>query len=201
MDVKPTRSELLSIKKKIRLAETGHRLLKKKRDGLILEFFKVLEQAKGLRKELNEKYNIARQKMMEAAALDGMTQIKGMALAMKNINIEIGVRNIMGVNIPEIGALQKAQRAYGFLSTTIRMEEMAKHYSELLEACIKAAETETKLRKILLEIEKTKKRVNSLEYLIIPRLRHGASAIRLRLEELDRENIFRMKKIKQKIRQ
>jgi V/A-type H+-transporting ATPase subunit D len=79
------------------------------------------------------------------------------------------------------------------------MEEMARSYAELLEASIKAAETETKLRKILIEIEKTKKRVNSLEYLIIPRLNSQASMIRLRLEEMDRENIFRMKKIKQKI--
>jgi len=202
-DVKPTRSELISIKKKIKLAESGHKLLKKKRDGLILEFFKVLKEAKDTRKQLNDKYRHAHEQMIEAVALDGMIEVKSLALAVKNADIDISIRNIMGVSIPEIDSkklkevLQK--RSYGFLSTTIRMEEMARAYSELLEACVIAAEIETKLRNILIEIEKTKKRVNSLEYLVIPKLNGQASLIRFRLEEMDRENIFRMKKIKQKI--
>lgn len=204
-DVKPTRSELIAVKKKIKLAESGHKLLKKKRDGLIIEFFKVLGEAKEVRKKLNEEYKRASRKMMESIALDGMAEVQSLALAMKNATIEIAIRNIMGVSIPEINAehLKEAlgKRGYGLLSTTIRMEEMARAYSELLVSCVRAAETETKLRKILLEIEKTKKRVNSLEYLIIPRLRSQAALIRFRLEELDRENIFRMKKIKQIIAQ
>jgi V/A-type H+/Na+-transporting ATPase subunit D len=202
-DVKPTRSELLVIKKKIKLAETGYKLLKKKRDGLILEFFKVLNHAKEIRRQLNEKYRKATKKMNEAVALDGMAEVKSLSLAIKNTNVDISIRNIMGVSIPEINTSQLKEsvgkRGYGFLSTSIRMEEMTKNYSDLVEASVKAAETETKLRKILLEIEKTKKRVNSLEYLIIPRLNYQASMIRLRLEEMDRENIFRMKKIKQQI--
>ncbi len=204
-DVKPTRSELIAIKKKIKLAEAGHKLLKKKRDGLILEFFKVLGEAKEVRKKLNEEYRHASRKMMESVALDGMAEVQSLALAMKNANIEVRIRNVMGVSIPEINAQQLKEvlgkRGYGLLSTTIRMEEMARSYAELLESCVRAAETETKLRKILLEIEKTKKRVNSLEYVVIPRFTSQAAMIRLRLEELDRENIFRMKKIKQIIAQ
>jgi V/A-type H+-transporting ATPase subunit D len=202
-DVKPTRSELIATKKKIKLAEAGYKLLKKKRDGLMLEFFKVLGEAKEIRKHLNEKYKTANRKMMESVALDGMTEIKSLALAMKNANVDIHIRNVMGVRVPEIDAEQlrevMRQRGYGLLSTTMRMEEMARAYAELLEACVIAAETETKLRKILQEIERTKKRVNSLEYVVIPRLIQQAAIIRFRLEELDRENIFRMKKIKQKI--
>ena len=202
-DIKPTRSELIATKKKIKLAESGHKLLKKKRDGLMLEFFKVLGEAKGIRKQLNEKYKIANRKLMESVALDGMTEIKSLALAMKNANVDIHIRNVMGVRVPEIDAEHlreiMRQRGYGLLSTTMRMEGMARAYAELLEACVKAAETETKLRKILQEIERTKKRVNSLEYVVIPRLTQQAAIIRFRLEELDRENIFRMKKIKQKI--
>ena len=202
-DVKPTRSELIATKKKIKLAEAGHKLLKKKRDGLMLEFFKVLNEAKGVRKDLNEKYRIANRRMMEAVALDGMTEIKSLALAMKEANVDMHVKNVMGVRIPEIDAERLRemlrQRGYGLLSTSIRMEVMASAYSELLKACVKAAETETKLRKILQEIERTKKRVNSLEYVVMPRLSGQAAVIRFRLEELDRENIFRMKKIKQQI--
>ena len=105
-DVKPTRSELIAVKKKIKLAEAGHKLLKKKRDGLILEFFKVLSEAKEVRKSLNEKYRRANRKMMEAIALDGMAEVQSLALAMKNATIEITIRNIMGVSIPEINAEQ-----------------------------------------------------------------------------------------------
>src|SRR3989344_9377867 len=142
-DVKPTRSELIAIKKKIKLAESGHKLLKKKRDGLILEFFKVLGEAKEVRKNLNETYKKSRRKMMTTIALDGIIEVKSLALAMKNADIEITVKNIMGVSIPEINEEQLREvlqkRGYGFLSTSMRMEEMARTYATLLEECVKAA--------------------------------------------------------------
>ena len=75
-DVNPTRSELITLRKKIRLAESGHKLLKKKRDGLILEFFNVLKDAKKVRAEINQKYNVAYGRMIEAMALDGVAEIK-----------------------------------------------------------------------------------------------------------------------------
>lgn len=204
LDVKPTRSELIRLKKSIRLAESGYRLLKKKRDGLILEFFSVLKEAKTIRKELNEKYNVAYKKLQHSIALDGMVEIKTLSYALRERpSIQLDVRNVMGVSIPVIkhGTIKKTlmERGYGLLSSSIRMEEMARAYEDLLESIVRAAETETKLRNILLEIERTKRRVNSLEYIVIPRLKMMAAFISFRLEELDRENIFRLKKIKQKI--
>ncbi|MBI2076661.1 MAG: V-type ATP synthase subunit D [Candidatus Aenigmarchaeota archaeon] len=204
IQVKPTRSELIALRKKIRLAASGHKLLKKKRDGLILEFFNVLKDAKKVRAEINQKYNIAYGRMIEAMALDGVAEIKNIALALKQKpSVEIEVRNIMGVNVPKIksAAVKKTllERGYGLLSSSIRIEEMVKAYEDLLESVILAAEVETKLRKILADIERTKRRVNSLEYLVIPRLTEQSRFISFRLEEMDRENIFRMKKIKAKI--
>ncbi len=204
IQVKPTRSELISLRKKTKLAESGHKLLKKKRDGLILEFFNVLKDAKKVRAEINKKYLAAHGKMIEAMALDGASEIKNIALALKEKpSIEVEVRNIMGVNVPKIKstAVKKTlmERGYGFLSSSIRIEEMIRAYEDLLESVILAAEVETKLRKILSDIEKTKRRVNSLEFLVIPRLKEQSRFIFLRLEEMDRENIFRMKKIKAKI--
>ena len=204
IQVKPTRSELITLRKKIRLADSGHKLLKKKRDGLILEFFNVLKDAKKVRAEINQKYNLAYNRLIEAMALDGVAEIRNIALALKQRpSVEIEVKNIMGVNVPKIRstAVKKTlmDRGYGLLSSSIRIEEMVKAYEDLLESIILAAEVETKLRKILADIEKTKRRVNSLEYLIIPRLKEQARFISFRLEEMDRENIFRMKKIKAKI--
>ena len=204
MNVKPTRSELIKLKRSIKLAESGHKLLKKKRDGLILEFFAALKDAKDIRTELNEKFILAYSKLEQSIALDGIVDIKTLSLALKERpSIELEVRNVMGVQIPSIkhGTIKKTltERGYGLVSSSMRMDEMARTYEDLLESIVKAAEIETKLRNLLLEIERTKRRVNSLEFVLIPRLKATAAFIAFRLEELDRENIFRLKKIKQKI--
>ncbi len=201
INVKPTRSELISIKKRVKLVETGHKLLKKKRDGLILEFFDLLKDVKTLRKDLNEKYIEANKAMLEAIALDGIAEVRSMALILRERpSVELEVKNVMGVSVPSIRSKNAAaDRGYGIISSSVRMERMAKAYDELLVNIINAAEKETKLRKLLVEIEKTKRRVNSLEYSVMPRLKAQAAFISFSLEELERENIFRMKRIKQKI--
>jgi V/A-type H+-transporting ATPase subunit D len=198
MDIKATRSELLGLKRKIKLAEAGYKLLKKKRDGLILEFFEVLKNTRDLRKELNEKYIAAHEKMLESAALDGIVNIKSIALALRERPaIELEVKNIMGVTVPVIksGSIKKSliERGYGVMSTSMRIDDMIKAYENLLEKVITAAEIETTMRKLLKEIESTKRRVNALEFVVIPRLKHQAAFINFRLEEMEKENIFRMK--------
>mgnify|MGYP000135474811 CR=1 FL=1 len=203
LDVKPTRSELIKLKKKIKLAESGHKLLKKKRDGLILEFFEIMKNARSLRKEMSEKYIRARNALMTAVALDGMVEVKSMAMGLKERPaIELEVKNIMGVTVPKINSTARvksfAERGYGLISTSVRIEEVAKAFEDLLISVIEAAEIETTMRKLLKEIEGTKRRVNALEFVILPRLREQSAFINLRLEEMERENIFRMKKIKKK---
>jgi V/A-type H+-transporting ATPase subunit D len=202
-EVKATRSELLNLKRKIKLAHAGHKLLKKKRDGLILEFFDILKNARNLRKDLNERYILAYNKMRECTALDGMVSIKSVAFALReHPAIELEVKNIMGVTVPVIkaGSMRKnlIERGYGMMSTSMRIDEMVKGYESLLEQVITAAEIETTMRKLLKEIESTKRRVNALEFVIIPRIKKQAAFINFRLEEMERENIFRMKRIKGK---
>jgi len=201
MDIKATRSELLAIKRKIKLAESGHKLLKKKRDGLIMEFFEVLKKARNLRRELNEKYITAHKKMLGCVALDGIVNIKSVAFALRERPaIELEVKNIMGVTVPVIksGSVRKTlvERGYGLMSTSMRIDDMVKSYEDLLENIITAAEVETTMRKLLKEIESTKRRVNALEFVVIPKLKAQAAFINFRLEEMERENIFRMKKLK-----
>lgn len=201
MDIKATRSELLNLKRKIKLAEAGHKLLKKKRDGLIMEFFEILKKARNLRRELNEKYVSGHGKMMGCTALDGIVNIKSVALALRERPaIDLEVKNIMGVTVPMIksGSMRKniVERGYGLMSTSMRIDDLVNSYEDLLENIITAAEVETTMRKLLKEIESTKRRVNALEFVVIPRLKEQASFINFRLEEMERENIFRMKKLK-----
>lgn len=202
-DVKPTRSELLKFKRQIKLAKSGHSLLRKKRDGMILEFFEILKKAKTLRQELVEEYKIAFGKMNIARALEGDLKIKSIAMAIKEIaDISLETKNIMGVKVPKIQSseIKKAfmKRGYGVYNSSA-IDETAAAYEKVVEKIILAAEVETSMRKLLNEIEKTKRRVNALEFVVLPRLEDVSAFITLRLEEMERENIFRMKRIKAKV--
>lgn len=198
-DIKPTRSELIGLKRKIKLADSGHKLLKKKRDGLVIEFFDLLKKAKNLRKEMNDTYGAAAELMKKTIALEGFINIKNTATVIaQRPNVNLEVKNIMGVTVPKIDPVQitKSFTENAPLSMSIRMEKLAEKYTQLLELIVTSAETEVAMRKILKEIEKTKRRVNALEFVVIPRLKEQATFISMRLEEMERENIFRMKRIK-----
>jgi V/A-type H+/Na+-transporting ATPase subunit D len=199
--VKPTRSELLQLKKRIALAGTGHKLLKRKRDGLILEFFNLLKKARNTRQELIEAYTSALRKMNIARAVDSDVRILSAAMAIKAMPlVEVNVKNIMGVRIPSIvpGDVRKGifDRGYGVLSATARIDEAASAYEIVVEKILKAAEIEIALKRLLMEIETTKRKVNALEKITIPNMRAVAATIRLRLEEMERDNFARLKMIK-----
>lgn len=202
-EIKPTRSELIKLKKKIKLAKSGHNLLKKKRDGLILEFFELLREARGIRGELTELYKKAKFKMAVASAVESDFAIKSIALAVKNNpQVDVKTKNIMGVVVPVIQGQEVVQtlkhRGYGVTSGNSKIDEAALAYERVVEKAIIAAEVETAMKKILTEVEKTKRRVNALEFELIPKMTAEMSFVRLRLEEMERENIFRMKRIKAK---
>jgi V/A-type H+/Na+-transporting ATPase subunit D len=199
--VKPTRSELLQLKKRIALALTGHKLLKRKRDGLILEFFTLLKKARNTRQELIDAYTAALRKLNIARAVDSDVQIVSAAMAIKAMPlVEVNVKNIMGVRIPSIvpGEVRKDifERGYGVLSATAKIDEAASAYEIVVEKILKAAEIEIALKRLLKEIETTKRKVNALEKITIPNMRAVAATIRLRLEEMERDNFARLKMIK-----
>ena len=203
IEIKPTRSELIKFKKSIILAKSGYNLLKKKRDGLVLEFFEVLKKVKNLREEIVEEYKKAQYKMNIARLLESDLKIKSLAMAIANkLDIEFGTKNIMGVLVPTIkaGELKKKmmERGYGVYNSA-SIDEAADAYEKVTEKVIRAAEVETTMRRLLKEIEKTKRRVNALEFEVIPRMEKTKNFIALRLEEMERENTFRLKRIKAKL--
>jgi V/A-type H+-transporting ATPase subunit D len=200
-DVKPTRSELIELKKRIKLSQSGHKLLKMKRDGLILEFFEILNQAKGVRNELDDAYNNATEKIGIAEAVEGRMVIKSTALALKDgPEISLESHNIMGVVVPKIEASSVHKpinkRGYGILGTSSYIDEAVDSYEILVDKIILAAEIETTMKRLLEDIEKTKRRVNALEFKVIPEMQEAMDFIRFRLDEMERENTFRLKRIK-----
>ena len=140
--------------------------------------------------------------MSLARVIESDLKIRSVALAVANSpEVEIGRKNIMGVVVPNIGEVELRKtalnRGYG-LYTSAAVDEAAAEYEKVVEKVVRAAEIETSMRKLLKEIEKTKRRVNALEFEVIPKLDRTKSFIQLRLEEAERENIFRMKIIKRK---
>jgi V/A-type H+/Na+-transporting ATPase subunit D len=202
-DVKPTRSELIKLKSKIKLAKSGYKLLKKKRDGLILEFYEILNKTKSVRKEMTEKFKEAIKKINIARIVDGDLAIKSVSMAIKNKpNVEVENKNIMGVVVPSIKSenvvKEVLERGYGLVNTSSAINEATNSYEELLEYIILVAEIETSMIRLLEEIDKTKRRVNALEFEVIPKLIKTMNFIELRLEEMERETVFRSKRIKKK---
>ena len=202
-DVKPTRKNLMEIEDRIELSERGHDTLEQKRDGLIMEFMDILDQAKDVRSDLNEDYDHAQETINMARAVEGDVAVRGAAAALKeHPEITSQSKNIMGVVVPQIESSRVRkrldERGYGLLGSSSRIDETAEAYEELIETIVLAAEVETAMRKMLEEIEKTKRRVNALEFKLLPDLRENQEYIEQKLEEQEREEIFRLKKIKAK---
>lgn len=199
----PTRSELIKLKARIALSQRGHKLLKMKRDGLMYELFQILPKVKGIRANLVQNYRTATQKMATAQSVEGVLNIKSIAYTRRNPpSLSMGRKNIMGVVVPTVKAeavvRPLAERGYGILGTSALIDETVDAFENLVDLIIKAAELETTLKRILEEVERTKRRVNALEFKVIPELTEMKNFITMRLEEIERENIFRLKKIKDK---
>ena len=202
-DVKPTRKNLMQIEDRIELSERGHNTLEKKRDGLIMEFMDILDQAQDVREDLEADYQEAQRAINMARTMEGDVAVRGAASALKeHPELTTQSKNIMGVVVPQIESTKVKknlqERGYGVLGTSARIDEAAEAYEELLESIILAAEVETAMKKMLDEIETTKRRVNALEFKLLPDLNENREYIEQKLEEQEREEIFRMKKIKAK---
>ncbi|ELY61498.1 MULTISPECIES: V-type ATP synthase subunit D [Natronococcus] len=202
-DVKPTRKNLMEIEDRIELSERGHGTLEKKRDGLIMEFMDILDKAQDVRGDLADDYEDAQKKINMARAMEGDVAVRGAAAALQeHPEITTESKNIMGVVVPQIESSRVSksldQRGYGIMGTSARIDEAAEAYEDLLESIILAAEVETAMKKMLREIETTKRRVNALEFTILPDLYEGQEYIEQKLEEKEREETFRLKKIKDK---
>ena len=200
-DVTPNRSVLLDLKKRIKLSQSGYKVLKMKRDGLIIELFEVIEKARKMREGVSADYDLAMEKITVARAVEGEIAVKSAAYALKSSpQVKLGSKSIMGMMVPKVEAdwtrSRITERGYGVISTSAYIEGASAAFEKLLDTIIRAAEVETTLKKLLDEIEKTKRRVNALEFKIIPDLKESERFVKFSLEEMDRENVTRLKHLK-----
>jgi len=195
--IKPTRMELLLARKKLKLAQKGHKLLKQKRDVLVLEFFQVLTEIKKLRKNFSAKLINAQNSLYNAEAIEGELNIERTALGLSSgASVGLASRSIMGVEVPVIKDIKVEHQWHGYFEQTVELDNAVKQYRDIFPDLIKLMEKQLMLKHLADEIKKTKRRVNSLEYLTMPRLERTKKIITFKLEELERENFSRLKKIK-----
>ncbi|MCD6413997.1 MAG: V-type ATP synthase subunit D [Candidatus Diapherotrites archaeon] len=197
--VKLTRMELLKLRRKRKLAEKGHKLLKQKNDTLVMEFFSTLKEIRDLRKGFGEKFARAQKTMARAQAIQGEPDIARLALGTASgVELEYSTRNVMGVEVPMISLVPGEQQWYGLYESTVELDEAVTLHRELLPDLLRLVEKQLALKKLAEEIKKTKRRVNSLEYIAIPAIKSEEKMITLKLDELERESFTRLKKIKDK---
>lgn len=202
--VNPTRMELLTLKDRTKLAVKGHGLLKEKRDALIKEFFDILDRVKGIREKAEQSLKEANEALVEAQIVMGDLSVRKASLAVKeSIDVDIKSRNIMGVSVPVTEIVMDdrtlVDRGYGFTDTTIQLDEAAKKFEESVKYLIELGEVEKTIFLLAEEIEATKRRVNALEHIMIPRFRNTEKYIDMRLQEMERENFVRLKMIRSTI--
>jgi len=199
--VNPTRMELLKLKDRKKLAIKGHGLLKEKRNALIMEFFNILDQVKGLRERVEKKLEQSFADLILAKTMMGDFAVRKAAMSVKgSLDISVDTRNIMGVTVPviEYEDVKKSmtQRGYGIVDTSAKLDESSRGFEEVIKLILDLSEIEMTVKLLANEIESTKRRVNALEHIIIPRLQNTVRYIEMRLEEMERENFVRLKMIK-----
>jgi len=199
--VHPTRMELIKKNAQIKLAEQGRDLLREKMDALIQEFFQIMVSVSKSREELEIAAVAAQRSLCVAEAVDDLVALKSASFATKRaLTLDIRGKNIMGVPVPlvERKTVSKSvlERGYSMIGTSGRIDEAAERYETELDLIIGLAETETSLRRLGDEIQMNRRRVNALEQVLIPELKRQAKYIKIAIEEREREDLFRLKKVK-----
>ncbi len=196
--------ELINTRQKLKLAEKGHRILQQKRDALILEFFRIVKQAKDLRTELNNEMAVAFEALAIARAFHSDALLKVDASTTNKVpEIEVYSKNVMGVRIPGIRGTNidrtLLDRGYSIAGSSAKIDWAAEKFESCLNKVLALAETETALKRLLKEIEKTNRRVNALEYVVQPSLKETTKTIKLHLNRLESEQFFALKITKQRL--
>jgi V/A-type H+-transporting ATPase subunit D len=200
--IRPTRIELLKIKKQLLLARRGHDLLEEKLDALLLEFLRNIEVYRKEKAGVRESLSRAVRYLDDTTMVMGSRTVEEIALCTPEMpDIPMDSRVIMGVGVPRIEVSEAAaggkMSGYSYLGTTTRLDETVAAFQSVTAELLRLAEREGTVRKLAEEIKVTRRRVNALEHILIPRLEATRQYIEMHLEEREREDLFRRKRTKQ----
>ena len=206
-DIKPTRMELKKTKARLKTATRGHKLLKDKRDELMRNFLQIVRENKALRQKVEKGLAEAMASMANASRLMSPEMLEQSLLCPKQgVEVDIQLKNIMSVNIPEYGFRTRTDAAediypYGYAMTSGELDESIDRLSEVFRDMLELARAEKSMQLMAAEIERTRRRVNALEYVMIPQMQDTIRYITMKLEENERSTTTRLMKVKDQILQ
>jgi len=203
VNIKPTRMEYLRTVRRIAMSRKGLKLLKLKRSALIFEFFNMSKKVASLRSGLQEKLIKGYDGIHYSEMFVGPLRLEYESMRIPRIHdLTLKSKNVMGVRIPEVTSQSSGQTGQEYLlEIPASINQAVKAYQELHHMVLDVAEKETALRKLLFEIEKTKRRSNAIENVLIPRLQATARYIKFRFDEMERESFTKLKTVKRKMAQ
>ena len=202
LKVNPTRMALSELKLRLVTAKRGHKLLKDKQDELMRQFINLIKENKKLRmeveKELSESFKSF---LLASATMSPLFLESAVSFPKEKLSVEIKSKNIMSVNVPEMKFVKEEMEGsifpYGFVQTSAELDDTAIKLEKVLDNLLSLAEIEKSCQLMADEIEKTRRRVNALEYSTIPNLEETVKDIRMKLDENERATITRLMKVKQ----
>ncbi len=200
--VNPTRMELTRLKGKLRTAQRGHKLLKDKRDELMKQFLDTVREVRTLRKEVEEELMQVHGAFTVASALMSAQALEQALLYPKqSVELTMTFRNVMSVNVPIYDFQTKTKSdadiyPYGFAATSGELDAAVDALGRVFRKMLKLAQIEKSAQLMAEEIEKTRRRVNALEYVKIPEMQEQIKYITMKLDENERANTIRLMKVK-----
>ncbi len=202
MNVNPTRMQLSKLKKQLTTAVRGHKMLKDKRDELMRRFLDLVKETRELRDKVEKELSACNAHFVNASAVMSAEALDASLMSPKQqVSLEVSSRNVMSVDIPEFSAVTRTSDSgdifpYGFAFTSFELDDAVMSLNELLPDMIRLAQIEKSCEMMSAEIEKTRRRVNSLEHVMIPRYQETIKYISMKLEENDRSSRTRLMKVK-----
>lgn len=202
LKVNPTRMALSELKLRLVTAKRGHKLLKDKQDELMRQFINLIKENKKLRmeveKELSESFKSF---LLASATMSPLFLESAVSFPKEKLSVDIKSKNIMSVNVPEMKFVKEEMEGsifpYGFVQTSAELDDTVIKLQKVLDNLLSLAEIEKSCQLMADEIEKTRRRVNALEYSTIPNLEETVKDIRMKLDENERATITRLMKVKQ----
>lgn len=202
--VNATRMELLKLRKRVKLAKRGHKLLKDKRDELMKQFLSLIHKNRELREEIEQEIALVYDTFLAARSLMSPESLQEALMMPKStLKVDISTTLIMSVLVPKITMKQEGEGylSYGLYEIPSELDQSLDALSSLLPKLITLAEMEKSLELLALEIEKTRRRVNALEYVLIPELESTATFIEMKLDEMERSSLATLMSIMSKLRE
>ncbi|HPJ03493.1 MAG TPA: V-type ATP synthase subunit D [Candidatus Limiplasma sp.] len=203
--VNPTRMELTRVKRRLVTAKRGHKLLKDKRDEMVRQFIALIRENHRLRKEVEQELGFALSGFaMARAVVEPAFMEEALLSPARTIAVDMGIKSILSVQVPTLTTKEEESKttlSYGLAETTAQLDGAIESLAELLPKLIKLAEVEKTCDLLADEIEKTRRRVNALEYVMIPQFQETIRFITMKLDENERGNLTRLMKVKDMIQE